>query len=60
MNKYRGFFARVLVDIDMLSNFPNQTLVERPDFPFIAHIGYEKLPLFFSLWKMIGHDLSNV
>ena len=53
------FFARVLVNIDMLSILPNQILVERLDFTFIADIEFEKLPLFFPSCKMIGHDISK-
>jgi len=29
-NKSWSFFACVLVDVDLLSDFPNQILVERP------------------------------
>jgi len=48
MNKSRGTFARVLVDIDMLSFLPNQILVERPDFSFILDIEFEtSLPFAF-------------
>jgi len=32
MNKTRGFFARVLVDLDLLAELPNQLLVEHPRF----------------------------
>jgi len=51
MNKSIGFFARVLVNIDMLSILPNQILVERPSFNFITNIEFEKLPLFCSSCK---------
>jgi len=36
MKKTRGFYARVLIDIDLLSSLPNQLLVERPSYAFIA------------------------
>ena len=29
-NKFPGLFARVLVDVDLLSDLPNQVLMERP------------------------------
>jgi len=58
-HKYKGFFPCVLVDIDLLSNLPNQILVERPRFAFNVDVEYEKLSIFCSNCKMIGHDLSN-
>jgi len=57
MNKSIVFFTRVVVDIDMLSSFPNQILVERPRFAFIVDIEFEKLPPFFSLCRMTGHNI---
>ena len=39
MRKNRGMFARVLVDIDLLSPLPNHLLVERPDFAFCSWCG---------------------
>jgi len=59
MNKYRGFFARVLVDTDMLPALPNQILVQKPKFNFITHIEFDKLPPLCSSCKMIGHDISK-
>jgi len=35
MDKSKGFFARVLVHIDMLFVFPNQILVERSSFALL-------------------------
>jgi len=34
-------FARVLVDIDLLSPLPDHLLVERPNFAFVAGVEYE-------------------
>jgi len=59
MNKSIGFFARVLVDIDMLYALPNQILVEGHGFVFIADNEFEKLPPFFFSCKMIEHDISK-
>ena len=39
--KNRGMFARVLVDIDMLSPIPDHIWVERPDYTFVAGVEYE-------------------
>jgi len=41
MKKNKGYFAWVLVDIDILSPLPNQLLVERSGFAFIADVEYE-------------------
>ncbi|XP_068504205.1 uncharacterized protein [Phaseolus vulgaris] len=59
MRKNRGMFARVLVDIDLLSPLSDQLLVERPDFAFVAGVEYEWLPPFCSHCKMIGHELAQ-
>jgi len=48
MNIFRGFFARVLIDVDMLTKLPNYTLVERPGFAFIMDMEYENLSPFCS------------
>jgi len=56
MNKSRSLFARVLIDIDMLSALPNQILVERLGFAFIPNIEFDKLSPFCSSCKMIGYD----
>jgi len=44
MNTTFGFYAR-----------PQQLLVERPSFAFVANVEYEQLLLFCFLGKMIGH-----
>jgi len=46
MNKTRGVFTRVLVDLDMLVELPSQLLVEHPGFAFVAEIEYERLSPF--------------
>jgi len=59
MRKYRGLFARVLVDIDLLSPLPDHLLVECPDFAFVADVEYEWLHPFCSHCKMIEHELAQ-
>ena len=59
MRKNRGLFARVLVDIDLLSPLSDQLLVECLDFAFVADVEYEWLPSFCSHYKMIGHELAQ-
>ena len=41
MRKKRGMFARVLMDIDMLSPLPNYLLVERSDYTFVVGLECE-------------------
>jgi len=41
MRKSMGLFARVLVDIDLLSPLLDQLLVECSDFVFLADVEYE-------------------
>ena len=59
MTKNRGLFARVLVDIDLLSPLRDHRLVERRDFAFVADVEYEWLPPFSSHSKMIRHELAQ-
>jgi len=40
MNKSRGFFAIVMIDIDMLSTLPIQILVEKFGVSFISYIEF--------------------
>ena len=41
MRKNKGLFARVLMDIDLLSPLPDHLLVEHLDFVFVAGVEYE-------------------
>jgi len=41
MRNNMGMFARVLLDIDLLSPLLDHLLVERPDFAFVASVEYE-------------------
>jgi len=50
-NKSQSFFARILIDVDLLSYFSQ--------FMFIVDVKYKDLSLFCSNCKMIGHDLST-
>jgi len=59
MRKNRGLFARVLVDIDLLSPLPDHLLVKCPNFAFAADVEYEWLSPFCYHCKMIGHDLPQ-
>jgi len=54
-----GLFARVLMDIDLLSPLPDQLLVECSDFAFVADVEYEWIPSFCSHFKMIRHEVAQ-
>ncbi|XP_068461683.1 uncharacterized protein [Phaseolus vulgaris] len=59
MRKKMGMFARMLVNIDMLSPLFDHLWVERSDYTFIAGVEYEWLPPFCSHCKMIGQELAQ-
>jgi len=41
MKKTMGFYARELVDVDLLSSMPQQLLVKHLTFAFVADVEYE-------------------
>jgi len=57
MKKTFGFYARVLVDVDLFSSLPQQLLVEHRGF-FFADMEYEQHLPFCSFSKMIDYMLS--
>jgi len=59
MRNNRGLFARVLVDIYLLSPLPDELFVEGSDVAFVTDVEYEWLPPFCSHYKMIGHELAQ-
>ncbi|XP_019438957.1 PREDICTED: uncharacterized protein LOC109344659 [Lupinus angustifolius] len=58
-NRTFGHFARVLMDIDLKSDLPNQILVEREGYAFFFRLEYEKLPQFCNGCQTIGHLVTN-
>lgn len=58
-NRNLGHYARVLIDIDLANPLRDEILVERHGFAFFIGIQYERLPLFCSSYKVIGHSLEN-
>ncbi|KAL2346432.1 hypothetical protein Fmac_000432 [Flemingia macrophylla] len=54
-----GYFARVLVDIDLKNTLPDQILVERKGFAFFVNITYERLPEFCSHCHIVGHSIAR-
>ncbi|KAK9277679.1 hypothetical protein L1049_007226 [Liquidambar formosana] len=54
-----GYYARVLVDIDLSNPLPNTLWVERKDYGFNVELFYENLPYFCACCKSIGHLASN-
>jgi len=62
MKKIHNFYARVLVDVDMLSSLSQQLLMERPGFAFIDDMEYEQLLPFahFIKWFAICYLLAGI
>lgn len=58
-NKVFGHYARILVDVDLCSNLPNEIMVERNDYAFYVGIVYEKLPMFCDFCNSIGHHVDQ-
>ena len=55
-----GFYARVLVDIDLTSNQPSFLNVERDDHKgFFVDVIYEKLQERCANYKAFGHDSTG-
>jgi len=52
-NKSWGFFACILVDVDLLSNLPNQILVKILGFAFIVYVKYKNLLYFVQIVKWL-------
>ncbi|KAF6168177.1 hypothetical protein GIB67_011562 [Kingdonia uniflora] len=54
-----GYFAKVLVDIDLAEPIPNKVLVEVEDGDFWQKVELGSLPKFRPHCKMVGHNLSE-
>ncbi|KAF6171542.1 hypothetical protein GIB67_018066 [Kingdonia uniflora] len=54
-----GYFAKVLVDIDLAEPIPNKVLVEVEDEDFWQKVELGTLPKFFPHCKMVGHNLAE-
>ncbi|KAF6138296.1 hypothetical protein GIB67_001446 [Kingdonia uniflora] len=54
-----GYFAKVLVDIDLAEPIPNKVLVEVEDGDFWQKVELGSLPKFCPHCKMVGHNLSE-
>ncbi|KAF5190018.1 Non-LTR retrolelement reverse transcriptase-like protein, related, partial [Thalictrum thalictroides] len=54
-----GFYAHVLVDVDLTKTIPDQVLVEHDDGEFWQDVQITKLPKFCSHCKMVGHLVAE-
>lgn len=54
-----GFFARVLIDVDLSENLFESVVVDREDHALSISVQYEKHPLFCEHCIMIGHAIQN-
>lgn len=58
-NRTFGYYARILVDIDLSKKAYDQVLVERDGFAFMVEIQYERRPLFCHHCYFIGHNITT-
>jgi hypothetical protein len=58
-NRRFGHYARILVDIDLSKRIFDEIMVERDGFAFPVEVIYERVPLFCSHRRIIGHNISN-
>jgi len=54
-----GYYARILVDIDLSKRTYDEILVEREGFAFKVEVQYERRPLFCHHYYSIGHNVSS-
>ena len=54
-----GYYARILVDIDLSKRAYDEILVEKEGFAFKVEVQYERRPLFCHHCYSIGHNVST-
>jgi len=59
LEKSFGFYAKVLIEVDLSSPLPSQILIERDKFSFVLNLSYENLPPFCKTCGFIGHTSST-
>ncbi|KAF5176880.1 zinc ion binding / nucleic acid binding protein [Thalictrum thalictroides] len=59
LNKQFGYYANVLVDVDLTKPIPNQVLVTTEDYEFWQDIVVTKMPKFCNHCKVVGHLVTE-
>ena len=54
-----GYYARILVDVDMSGKLFDYVVVKREDYAFPVTIEYERRPSFCSHCKMLGYSIQH-
>ncbi|XP_024164201.1 uncharacterized protein LOC112171221 [Rosa chinensis] len=54
-----GYFARLLVDVDLTGSLPSTLMVEREGYEFEVSLEYERLPPICSCCGLVGHDVNH-
>ena len=58
-NRVFGYYARILVDMDLSKQIYNEVMIEREGYSFPIEITYERLPSFCTHCKNIGHHITS-
>ena len=59
LGKAFGFYAKVLVEVDLSSPLPTNILIERNNFSFVLNLSYEHTPLFCKFCGIFGHNFVS-
>lgn len=57
--KTYGYYARVLVEVDLSAPLPSSLTVERSDYGFLVDIVYENIPSKCASCGAVGHQAAN-
>lgn len=59
LEKKYGYYAIILVEVDLSGTLPNLIRVELPDYGFNVEIHYENLPSKCTVYYRYGHSANN-
>ena len=59
LNGEYGFYARILVEVDMATNLPDQVTLMAHGKKILVKIEYERLPPFCKFCRVVGHHVGD-
>ncbi|KAF5193757.1 Ribonuclease h domain [Thalictrum thalictroides] len=59
INKQYGYYANILVDVDLTKPIPDQILVSTEDYEFWQDVVVTKIPKFCNHCKIVGHSVTE-